>query len=243
MAITNDFRPLAAWMMLLTTLAFSLLPTHGTAEVQGQVQAREVLQRWMKAAEKVHSVEAEFEQLRRLSTVKVPLRKSGKLWIDRTGLFRWQVGDPPQTLVIRGADGAVTVVDGRKKTAQVWTREALMEEEKAGRGQGFAMLQSMQTPSLEDFESRFDIQGIEKVEGAADVWKLALSLKDRKASVFVRQIEMILDASQGTLQRLTMVMRDKSSLTTEVRSHRLNGSIPSGVFKPDLTGLEVIKNG
>jgi outer membrane lipoprotein-sorting protein len=206
-------------------------------------EARQVLQRWMKAAEKVDSVEAEFEQLRLLSTVKVPLRKNGKIWMDKSGLFRWQVGEPPQTTVVRNKEGQLTVLDGKKKTAHIWSKEALLEEEKAGRGQGFAMLQSMQSPSLEDFEQRFEIRNAEQMGGegrpGSAVWKFELGLKDRKASVFVRQIEMTLDVEKGTLVSLVMVMRDKSSLATHVRSQRLNAKPAPGVFDVDLAGYEV----
>ncbi|TLD71135.1 outer membrane lipoprotein carrier protein LolA [Phragmitibacter flavus] len=236
-------RRLSSFAILASITCLTAIGLGPTNPIQAatQEEARAVLQQWMKAAEKVESVEAEFEQLRLLSTVKVPLRKSGKIWMDKSGLFRWQVGEPPITTVVRNQDGQVTVLDGKKKTANVWSKEALLEEEKAGRGQGFAMLQSMQSPNLADFEERFDIKDAERVgkDQSASVWKFDLGLKDRKASVFVRQIEMTLDVEKGTLVSLVLVMRDKSSLATHVRSQRLNAKIPASVFAVDTTGFEL----
>lgn len=204
-------------------------------------EGQTALARWMEAAKKVKTVEAEFVQERLLSTVRVPLRRPGRLWMDhQTGLFRWQVGEPASMTVIRDADGRLKVFDGKAKTVRVWSREALMEEEKAGRGQGFAMLQSMQSPSLEDFDRRFEMKKAEPLAEDSQQWTFFLELKDRKAAVFVREIRMTMDVARGTLSRLVIVMRDKSSLATVVTNQKLNGKIPSGVFAGETDGYEVL---
>lgn len=206
-----------------------------------QQAVRSALQKWMDTAAKVETVQAEFEQHRLLSTVKIPLKRQGKIWMDKSGLFRWQIGEPPTMTVLRDAAGSLTVLDGKEKTARVWSKEALLAQEAEGKGQGFAMLSSMQSPSMEDFEKRFDIKGGEPTKENASVWRFDLALKDRQASVFVRQIQLTVNVDEGTLQSMVILMRDKSSLGTYVRSYRLNGRIPADVFKVDTAGYELEK--
>ena len=92
---------------------------------------------------------------------QISLRAPGKMWIDkRAGLFRWQVGEPPELLAVRGKDGGMTVLDARQKLARVWSKEALEAEDRQGRGQGFAMLSTMHNATLADFDRDFELAGI-----------------------------------------------------------------------------------
>src|SRR4051794_23141970 len=125
-------RPLIVCLMLV-------LGSFGAAADSTPAPARAALEKWFAAAAKVKTVQAEFEQLRKLKSVRNPLRKAGKMWMDKSGgLFRWQVGDPPELLASRGKDGGMTVIDAKKKLARVWDKASLDAEEKQGRGQGFA---------------------------------------------------------------------------------------------------------
>jgi outer membrane lipoprotein-sorting protein len=202
-------------------------------------EARGLLEQWMKAASQVRTVEAEFDQLRTLSTVKVPLKKPGRLWMDKAGLFRWQIGDPPSMTVLRDKAGKLTVLEAKGMKAKVWSKEALLNEEKQGRGQGFAMLQTMQAPSMEEFEKTFEIKGGTPVAGANGQWQIQLALKDRQSSVFVREVQFTIDLSQGTLKAMQITMRDGSSMGTVIKQVKLNESIPASVFNLDTSGYIV----
>lgn len=237
-SVMNRKRILTALLALL--LCFTDMGLVHLAAADDQA-IRSALQKWMDTAAKVETVQAEFEQHRLLSTVKIPLKRQGKIWMDKSGLFRWQIGEPPTMTVLRDATGSLTVLDGKEKTARVWSKEALLAQEAEGKGQGFAMLSSMQSPSMEDFEKRFDIKGGEPTKENAAIWRFDLALKDRQASVFVRQIQLTVNVDEGTLQSMVILMRDKSSLGTYVRSYRLNGKIPADVFKVDTTGYELEK--
>ena len=145
--------------------------------------------------------------------------------------------------VVRDKSGALTVLDAKDKKARVWSKEALMNEEKQGRGQGFAMLDAMQSPSMADFEKTFELKGADQVEGAADLWRFNLVLRDRQAGVFVKQVQFTVNLAEGTLSGLTIIMRDGSSMGTNIKGVKLNAPIPASVFKLDTTGytLETAK--
>jgi outer membrane lipoprotein-sorting protein len=227
-------------IVLLLTMGLLTAPV---AHAATSSEARSTLEQWMKAASKVRTVQAEFDQVRMLSTVRVPLKRPGKVWMDSgSGLFKWQINEPATMTVVKDKSGKLTVLDVKEKKARTWTKEALMNEEQQGRGQGFAMLQSMQSPTMEDFEKRFEIKDGNPSAENASVWTFDLALKDRQASVAVRLVQMTVDISKGTLVSLVITMRDKSSMGTYVRSSQINQTIPASVFQLDMQGYEVEEN-
>ena len=90
-----------------------------------------------------------------------------------------------------------------------------------------------------DFEKRFEIKGATQDEKNASIWRFDLALKDRKAGAFVRQIQLTTNVDDGTLLSLLLVMRDKSSLGTYIKSQRLNNSIPASTFQVDTDGYVI----
>jgi outer membrane lipoprotein-sorting protein len=210
------------------------------AAPSSDAEGRAALEKWFAAAGKVKTVQAEFEQLRKLRSVRNPLRKPGKMWMDKSGgLFRWQVGDPPELIAVRGKDGGMTVLDAKKHAARVWDKEALEAEEKQGRGQGFAMLNSMQNASLTDFDRDFELAAAEQDAGNPAIWHFDWKFKDGKVSVAVLRLTVTVDISNGALHEFTLYMRDGSTMGTLVRGYKLNQPIPAELFKVDMTGYQV----
>ncbi len=221
----------------LITLAFALT---GVAMAEPLPQGRAALEKWMQTSAKVRTVQADFEQVRMLATVRKPLTRPGKLWMERDGAFRWQVGEVPGMIVLRNKAGDVEVLDTKKKERRLWSATALADEGQAGGGQGFAMLTALQdVPNLAEFEKRFEIKAAERDAKSASVWRFDLSLKDRKASQFVRLIQLTVDVEKGALLSLVMQMRDGSTLATNIRTYRLNEDLDSEVFRVDTAGYEV----
>jgi outer membrane lipoprotein-sorting protein len=201
---------------------------------------RAALEKWFAAAAKVKTVQADFEQLRKLRSVRNPLRKPGKMWMDKSGdLFRWQVGDPPELLAVRTKGGGMTVLDAKKSLARVWSKDALEAEEKQGRGQGFAMLNSMQNASIADFDRDFDLAAAEQDAANPALWRFDWKFKDGKISMSVLRLAVTANVSNGALHEFTLHMRDGSTMGTVIRSYKLNGALPAEVFKVDTSGYKI----
>lgn len=233
---------LRRWPLLLWALVGAALPpTAAHAAEPTQAEARAALQKWMTASSKVKSVAAEFEQLRNLRNVRRPLRKQGRLWsVKEGGKFRWQIGEPPTLVVVRGAEGGLSVLDVPDKTARVWTREALIEQEQQGRGQGFSsMMETMQSPSLEEFEKRFTLEEWRVDPSNPHAWEFDLSFKDRRTSVVVLRLSLAVNTADGALRSMTLRMRDGSTLATVIRSYTLNQPIPPGTFQVSTEGYKI----
>jgi outer membrane lipoprotein-sorting protein len=226
----------------LLLLALAWAPASHAAD-PSEAEAEAALQQWMTASSKAKTVTADFEQLRNLRNVKRALRKPGKLWIVREGgKFRWQIGEPPTLIAVRGGDGGMMVVDVADKEVQTWTKEDLLEKEKEGKGQGFSsMMEAMQTPTLAEFEQRFELRGWRLDPSNPSWWEFDLAFRDRRTSIVVRQLQLAVNTQDGALRSMTLHMRDGSSLSTVIRSYALNKAIPADTFKVDTTGYEVKK--
>lgn len=234
--MTRRAFPLAA----LAAVSGLVLTQFSPAADPSASEARSALEACFARAAKVKTVQAEFDQLRKLKSVRNPLRKVGQLWMDKdSGLFRWQVGEPPEMMAIRSKDGSMTVLETRKKQARTWTKEALEAEEKQGRGQGFAMLSSMQNASLADFDRDFELVGWNRDEAQPALWSFDWKFRDGKIGLFVLKLSVVLNSGDGALQSFTVHMRDGSSMSTVVKSYKLNAAISADTFKVDMTGYEV----
>ena len=231
-----------SWFLFVAGAA-RVLSTGAWAADPTEADARAALQQWMTASAKIKTVSADFEQLRNLRNVKRPLRKQGRLWmVKEGGRFRWQVGDPPSLTVVRGADGGLLVLDAPAKKARTWTRESLLEQEKEGRGQGFSsIMEAMQSPSLAEFEQRFELEEWRRDAANPSWWEFDLSFRDRRTALVVRRLTLAVNTTDGALRSMTLLMRDGSSLSTVMRSCVLNQSIPATTFQASTDGYEVEK--
>lgn len=58
---------------------------------------------WFAAQTNMQTWSADFTQTRSLMALSEPLKSTGKVWVE-PGKFRWELGHPPQTIVIRNPD-------------------------------------------------------------------------------------------------------------------------------------------
>jgi outer membrane lipoprotein-sorting protein len=59
--------------------------------------------KWFEVQTNLQSWSGGFTQTRTLTVLNQPLVTMGKVWVKR-GEFRWELGDPPQTIVVRRPD-------------------------------------------------------------------------------------------------------------------------------------------
>lgn len=73
---------------------------------------------WFAAQTNMQSWSADFTQTRSLVALSQPLKSGGKVWV-RPGQFRWELGRPPQTIVVRNPD-ELLIMYPRFKRAEVY---------------------------------------------------------------------------------------------------------------------------
>lgn len=73
---------------------------------------------WFAVQTNMQSWSAGFTQTRSLMALSQPLQSTGKIWV-RPGQFRWELGQPPQTIVVRNPD-ELLIMYPRFKRAEVY---------------------------------------------------------------------------------------------------------------------------
>jgi outer membrane lipoprotein-sorting protein len=73
---------------------------------------------WFAAQTNMQNWSADFTQTRSLVALAQPLKSSGKVWVE-PGSFRWELGQPPQTIVVRNPD-ELLILYPRFKRAELY---------------------------------------------------------------------------------------------------------------------------
>ena len=97
-------RGIAAWVAVVATwLGWLAAPALGSAE------SDHVLEGWLAASSNLTSFQATVVQTRHLKAVTQPLVSTGRVWFANPGRFRWELGNPPQSIALRSEDSLVVL--------------------------------------------------------------------------------------------------------------------------------------
>src|SRR5215831_15574805 len=74
-----------------------------------------LLTSWLAAQTNIHSWSADFIQTRVLKSLAQPLTATGHVWFAFPNRFRWELGNPPQTIAVREAGELLIVYPKLKR--------------------------------------------------------------------------------------------------------------------------------
>ena len=212
------------FFFLLAVMLFFFPPERGAANDLAMVQ------RWLSTNSGVTSVKVDFTQTRKMRAIKLPIRQSGTLWLDyKTNRFRWQTGNPPQTIVV-------------KPSSEVFilrTREKKYERRRAGGGvaPGMGALANGFPRSVAEFQRKYRLQGIESKNGSHRIVATPLGASGRGVNTFT----FVVDHPSFRLTGIEIDLKDGSSVKTAFRDVQTNVAVPRSLFEPDLTGYRETK--
>ena len=184
-----------------------------------------VLDAWLKRQTSVTSLEASFTQERKLPSLKSPVSTPGKLMMQRPDKLRWELGSPIETLAV--SDGTtMTLLQASDKSArQVGTDSPQAKQ--------FSFLGGNALASPEAFREAFEITDWRVSSG---IHQYTLQPKERRMRANVPWVFLDIDPASNELRALELEMKDKSRIRTVFTNTKLNGKLPTGAFKADLTG-------
>jgi outer membrane lipoprotein-sorting protein len=74
-----------------------------------------ILGAWIEAHQKLQTWSADLVQTRHLAALAQPLVATGRVHYSQPGLFRWELGQPPETIAIRSTNSLLLVYAGLKR--------------------------------------------------------------------------------------------------------------------------------
>lgn len=190
------------------------------------------LEKWIADQQKVGSLRAKFRNIRKLPALRLPQEKEGRLWYRSPSLFRMEVGEPPELLLLGDGKKIWIAHPKRKKIEEVKAGE---KGEGSGREYGMAARFPF-AKSLEEFREEFEVQSL-RVEGGKT--EMVLFLRDAAARKAVKEIRIWLDAGSGAIEVFELEFRNGGLLRTEFYEVAVGEKIGLEVFEFDTEGYRV----
>jgi len=179
------------------------------------------LDAWLKRQPSIQSLDSTFTQERKLPALKNPTSTRGRLSFVKPGKFRWQLGEPVETLAV--SDGTtLTLIQTAEKSA----RRIPTDSPQAAR---FSLLTGKAFESPEAFQQAFEIIESRITSG---IHQYTLKPKDRRVRSQIPWIFLDIDPAKNELRAMEMELQDKSRVRTIFDSPRINGPLPDSLFTP-----------
>jgi outer membrane lipoprotein carrier protein len=187
------------------------------------------IKRWIAQQADIRTLSADFVQTRRLRVLRDPVARPGQFWFATPGSFRWQLGNPPETIALRRKDAVYLIsVKGRKFSRQDPAAMAAKS--------GMRDMPMMEFPMATDYASfakRFEVRSI-KVDGG--LCTANILPRDASARKFLQKVEVVFDTNTGDMHAFEVAFRDGSALRNEFSNVQVNRRIDPATFSFDLTG-------
>ena len=182
--------------------------------------------KWFEVQTNLQSWAGDFTQTRTLTVLNQPLVSHGKVWV-KPGEFRWELGQPAQTIVLRRPD-QLLIVYPRLKRAEKYPLDAVptgpmkdalalldasLPRDRATMEKSFRLLSAMETNSI---------------------LQMTLQPRSEAARKFIGQIVIGFRTNDFTIAVTEMKFADGSKLHNDFTNVVLNAPIEPKLFTADL---------
>ena len=204
----------------LITLAM-LAARSSAAELNAEVTG------WLAAQTNIQTWSAEFVQTRSLKSLTKPLTATGRVWFAAPNRFRWELGQPPQTIAVRAPDEMLIFYPKLKRVERFpLTKQAAGQWRDA-----LALLEAGFPRSRSELAARYDI--ISQTT-SNHVCQLVLQPKSANARKMMRQIEIDFDTRDYSLRGTELEFADGSTLRNDFHNTIQNPKVDETMFTPPI---------
>ena len=206
------------WTGVILTLA---------AAAFGGSDINDVLDRWLTAQSHLKTWKADCVQTRSIKSLTKPLRADGRVWFATPDRFRWELGQPPQTIAVRRGD-------------EMWVSYPLLKRAEhynlGGKGTGLwrdalALLEAGFPQSREQLDRQFKMAGLVSTN---KMWTLTLQPKSSLARRFIAEVSVTLQTNQYALLATELTFADGSRMRNDFTNAVLNPKLDESLFNPPL---------
>jgi outer membrane lipoprotein-sorting protein len=192
---------------------------------------------WLGAQTNLQTWSAEVRQIRTLKSLVQPVTATGRVWFAAPNRFRWELGDPPQTIAVRQPE-EMLVIYPRLRRAEKY---ALTGPQADPWREALALLEAGFPRSRSELESRFRILGSRLTR---DALEFTLQPKSPQARRLMPSIQITVATNDFSLRATELELVDGSRLRNEFTNATLNPTLDNALFNPRLgSDLIVVEPG
>ena len=193
--------------------------------------------KWFEVQTNLQSWAGDFTQTRSLKVLARPLVTAGKVWV-KPGQFRWELGQPVQTIVLRRPD-QLLIVYPRLKRAEKYPLDGVPT---GPMKDALALLDASLPRDRATMEQHFRLLSATETNSILQMTLLPRSDSARK---FISEIVIGFHTNDFTIAATEMKFADGSSLRNDFTNVVLNLPVEPRMFEaelpPDYTVVEPLK--
>jgi outer membrane lipoprotein-sorting protein len=197
-----------------------------------------LLDQWLAAQTNFHTWSADAIQTRHFTTLAQPLTSTGKVWMAVPDHFRWEVGQPAQTIAVRQPDQLVLIYPRLKRMEKY----PLTDKQPGIWKEALALLEASFPRSRAELEARFRIVSVTETNSQAQI---ELQPKSAAARKFMAAIRVSVHTNDFSLAATELSFSDGSSMRNDFSNMRSNEPLPEGIFdakvEPGYTVVEPLR--
>jgi len=185
------------------------------------------LQNFLAAQTNLLTWSSDLTQIRQLKTLTQPLTATGRVWFAAPNRFRWEIGDPAQTIAVR-TDKQMLVIYPRLKRVEKYP----LSGERMGQWKNtLALLEAGFPRSQRDVEQLFKIVSI---TASNEVDNVLLRPRSGATRRLMPQITISFTTNDFQLRATELQFGDGSTMRNEFRNSKLNPKLEDSLFAPTL---------
>jgi outer membrane lipoprotein-sorting protein len=196
------------------------------------------INQWLAAQSNLKTWTADFTQTRTLKTLKQPLRSQGHLIFAAPNNFRWQLGDPAQTIAIRNSN-EMSVIYPKLKRAE---RYALAGAGNEPWRDALALMDAGFPTSRAELDNRFKLVSLQFTN---DLAQIRMEPRSAMAKKFMSEVQLTLRTNNFSMTANQLQFSDGSILRNDFTNALKNPSLDANAFDAkvpsDYTVVEPMK--
>ncbi len=228
--LARIFHPLRCGVWILLCVA-------ATGAVAQETGNNAQFNQWFEVQTNIQSWSADFIQTRQLKVLNQPLVSAGKVWVVRDE-FRWELGQPVQTIVLRQPD-QLLIIYPRLKQAEKYPLGAVPS---GPIKDALALLDATLPRDRAKMEKNFRLLSAAETNS---VLQMTLQPRSDSARKFIKEIVIGFHTNDFTIAATEMKFADGSSLRNDFTNVVLNQPIDPNLFEAklpsDYTVVEPLK--
>ena len=189
--------------------------------------ASSVLGAWLNSQTRIQTWSAEVIQTRALKSLAQPLTATGRVWFAAPNRFRWELGNPAQTIALRQPDQMLVIYPKLKRAE----RYPLTRDHAGPWTDTLALLEAGFPRNQSELESRFRIESEATVDGIHEV---TLQPKSASARRMMPHIKIAFAASDFSLRATELQFADGSRMRNDFTNAVMNPKLDESLFSFDV---------
>jgi outer membrane lipoprotein-sorting protein len=197
-----------------------------------------LLDQWIAAQTNLHTWSADAIQTRSLKTLAQPLVSTGKVWVAVPDRFRWELGQPAQTIALRHP-GQLMLIYPRLKRVEKYSLDS---KQPGPLRDALALLEASFPRSRADMETRFRVLSMTQTNS---VVQLLLQPTSASARKFVAALQVSFSVKDFSPVSTELRFSDGSAMRNDFTHAVVNLPLDEGLFdvklEPGFTVVEPLR--